>query len=195
MKKNNAAKIAVKALSLVIILLIVAQFYLTLTPCIPLHEGEYSLTDIMWTKTDEMAKLFKRHVFGNKFNINAYSDNIALACALGLTTVVMSIVTTKCVATHIISLLFAVWAPIAYSITKVWDVATLPAAADIRSTSMTLFLICGAVILIRTVIWAVDRFVIPFIKWRKATADWREELNAALAEAAAEEAAAPEAAN
>lgn len=192
---------AVYILSVIIILLIAVQFYFTTIPCIPLENAKketteiYSMTDFMYTETYDITRLLQKIFKDNYFSINPYADMIAFANGLGIAVVVMSLISLKCFATHIVSMVWAFWAPYHWMTNKIWELATEPVAKTIYTvTQVTLFL-GAALVIARTVIYLVYRFVIPFFKWRKATAEWRVEYEAALAAEAAEKAGAEAATN
>ncbi len=189
-------------LSVLVIALFLVQFYFITVPSVPIKNWKteeienYSMAEVMFTKTDDITELFKK-LEGWQFSINPYADMTAYAIALGIATTVMSLISLKCFATHIVSVIYAFWSISAWSNSKIWEIATLPIGATIHNVINITMWISMVLIVARTVIYLVYRFAIPFVKWRKATNEWKviyEEAKAAEA-AAAEAAAAETAAN
>ena len=206
----------VKILSVLIMVLIAVQFYVTLLPCVPVDKYEkrtnpetkeeerilvdsknFTIAEVIFSETDTVTNWIKSSPDVEwTFSINPYADMIAYATGLGITVIIMTLISLKCFATHIVSMVWAIWAPLAWYSSKIWELATMPVVDTIRTVTTVTLLIGSILVVIRTVIYLTYRFIIPFFKWKKQHDEWEERYFDALdAEEAATAAAGEVAAN
>lgn len=194
-------------LSVFILLLIVVQFAMTLIPCVPVEKYEtqyidhvetkvnvgttmFTIAEVMFDKADTVTDWRQGDPnYSWNFTLNGYADMIAYATGLGITVVIMSLISLKCFATHIVSVVWAVWAPISWYSARIWEMANQPVADTIYTVTLITLFAGAALVFVRTGLYLYHRFFVPFVNWRKADKAWKAEYEAALAAEKAEVAA------
>lgn len=188
-------KIAIKILSIAIILIVVAQLALTTQTFYELEfiskgkpvTEEFSLSDLIWMKTERMTMAFKNLDKGNKhYSINEYVTPLALSFVIALLVVLTSILSQKSIVTHIFGVLYPVCGIMAYFGNKILTRCTLPPAEGVVQWSQILIIAASVLILVRTALWIYDRYIKAYKKFKKAKTEWAAMLEEAKAAEAAE---------
>lgn len=195
-------KIAIKILSLAIILVVVAQLALTTQPFYELEftskgkivSEEFSLADLIWMKTERMTLAFKTMDKGGKnYNLNEFLTPLALAFAIGLLVILTSILSQKSIVTHIFGILYPITGFLAYYGNGILDRGNLAPTEGVVQWSQILIIVSAVLIAVRTALWIYERYIKAYKKFKKAKAEWlvmMEEAKAAEVAEAAEAAAA-----
>jgi len=193
-------KLAIKILSVAIILVVFAQLALTTQPFYELEftsmgeivTEEFSLSDLMWLKTERMTLAFRNidktapGYNRRTYTLNDFIAPLALAFAIALMVILTSICSQKSIVTHVFGVLYPITGFAAYYGNKILTRETLPGAADVVKWSQILIIVASVLIAIRTVLWIYERYIKAYINFKKAKVEWSAMLEEAKAAEAAE---------
>lgn len=120
------------------------------------------------------------------YNINEYVVPLALTFALGLVIILTTLLSWRCLATHVVAIAYIVVSIPAYFANDFFSRGNLPAVDSVVLWSRVLIVVTCVLIVIRTALWIYERYIKAYFKFKKAKAEWEVRLAEAIA---AEEAA------
>lgn len=138
--------------------------------------------DIKNLKTD--LRLIKDQL--KVYNINDLIVSLALSFALSLVIILTTLLSWRCLATHVVAICYVIVSIPAYFTSGYFARANLPTAETVVLWSRVLIVIASVVIVVRTALWIYERYIKAYFKFKKAKAEWKVRLAEAIA---AEEAA------
>ena len=185
MKTVNAMKKFVNITTIFLVVLLLVQIGLMFMPFfedrIPKprlsnnfdpQPTDYSMMDYAFFQTEELNYIFKtefKTTFSDKkYSANNYVMGIVLAFALGAVALVSNIVSRRSIFTHLISVLWAVYAIPAFINDKIMTVGAQP----IRIACIVVSCLGGLIVLAQLYPWFASRFLKnKFVKKEAAAAE------------------------
>ncbi len=125
------------------------------------------------------------------YSINDLIVPLALSFALSLLIILTTLLSWRCLATHVVAVVYVFVSIPAYFTSGYFARANLPPAESVILWSRVLIVVASVFAAIRTGLWIYERYVKAYIKFMKAKDAWKIQLAEAIA---AEEAAKAEAA-
>ncbi len=179
MKKLESFNKVIKILSIALMVLLAVQVALMFlpffedrlpdpTPKVPEPVvGDFSMMDFAFFDTADVSSFIKDEVkYQGKYDINDFVMGIVFAFALGATALVSNICSTKSIFTNIVSVLWAIAAPIAFLFDDVMALGN----QGIRWACVAVSLVGTVVVLARLYPWFCVKFLSTKIKRQEKAA-------------------------